>query len=143
MYKRYFHQKLIDCKSLFQGPKEEEFQKSFLYIFSTKESLDDIESENELYFYNSKQNDITKSTTNAKEIKDYDIHRINSLINRKELLPLKKENQISYKRETDKSYINKSHEQSPLTRAKEETTPKTDEKKVIQLFQQKIKLKYG
>ena len=130
MYKRYFHQNELDYNRLFQGSKEEEFQKSFLYVFSKKESSDDIESENELYFYNSKQNDITKSTTNAKERKDYDIHRINSLININELLPLKKENQIFYKRETDKSYINISHEQSPLTRAKEETTPKTNQKKV-------------
>jgi len=141
MYKRYFHQNELDYNRLFQGPKEEEFQKSFLYIFSTKESSDDIESENDLYFYNCKQNDITKSTTNAKERKDYDIHRINSIINRNELLPLKKENQISYKRETDKSYINKSHEQSPLTRAKEETTPKTDEKKGNSIIPAKDKIK--
>jgi len=153
MYKRYFHQKLIDCKSLFQEPKEEEFQKSFLYIFSTKESSDDIISENELYFYNCKSHDITKSTTNAKERKDYDIHRINSIINRNELLLLKKENQISNEaRETDKSYINaynenslssinKSHEPSPLTREKEETIPKTDVNKSNSIIPSKDKIK--
>ena len=153
MYKRYFHQNEFGSKYLFRVPKEEEFQKAFPYIFSTKESLDDIPSENELYFYNCKSHDITKSTTNAIERKDYNIHSINSIINRNKLLSLTKENQISYKdRETNKSYINaynenylfninKSHEQSPFTREKEETTPKTDVNKGNSIIPSKAKIK--
>ena len=155
MYKRYFHQNELDYNRLFQGSKEEEFQTSFKYVFSKKESLDDIKLDNKLYFNNRKSYDITKNTTNAIERKDYNIHSINSIINRNKLLPLKKkkENQISYKdkvndtsynntyNENSISYINKSKEQSHIIRDKKETTTNIDENKDNLIIQSKNKTK--
>ena len=141
MYKRYFHQNELDYKHLFQGSKEEEFQTSFKYVFSKKESLDDTKLDNKLYFNNHKSYDINKNVTNVNERKGYDIHSTNSIITRNKLLPLKKEKQISYKdrvndtsyintyNENSVSYIHKSHEQSLLRRDKKETTINIDENK--------------
>ena len=155
MHKRYFHQNELDYNRLFQGSKEEEFQTSFKYVFSKKESLDDIKLDNKLYFNNRKSYDITKNTTNVKERKDYDIHSTNSIENRNKLLPLKKkkENQISYKdkvnntsyinyyNENSVSYINKSHEQTHLIQDKKETTTNIDENKDNLIIQSKNKTK--
>ena len=155
MHKRYFHQNELDYNRLFQGSKEEEFQTSFKYVFSKKESLDDIKLDNKLYFNNRKSYDITRNTTNIKERKDYDIHSTNSIKNRNKLLPLKKEkeNQISYKdkvndtsyinyyNENSVSYINKSHEQTHLIRDKKETTTNIDENENNLIIQTKNKTK--
>ena len=138
MYKRYNSQNEIKYKSLNQDFHEEEFLNSFSYVFAKKESKDDIKLENYLYINNHKVCDSTKKSTNDIERKDNDSNRINSKINN--LLPLKKDNQISLKgksknityihtyNENYSSYINNSNRHSHLVHERIECS-KIDENK--------------
>lgn len=124
MYKRYNSQNEIKYKSLNQDFQEEEFLNSFSYVFAKKESKDDIKLENYLYINNHKVCDSSKKSTNDIERKDNDSNRINSKINN--LLPLKKDSQISLKdksknityihtyNENYSSFINNSNRHSHL-----------------------------
>ena len=132
MYKGYIYQNEISYKSFLKGSKEEDFQNSFSFVFSKKESVDDIKLEN-IYFNDHKFYDTTKNLTNDNfDGKDFNITKIDNKINKNKFLQMKKENQISHKskekdinfnntyNENSLSCINKLNKQSDIIKEKKE-----------------------
>ena len=88
--------------------KEQSFQQSFSFIFSQKESIDDIKFGNDIYYFHHKSKDISKNKTNDSQQIDYNITKICNSNDLNESLSKQNESNIINKnKEKDNSKNNR------------------------------------